>query len=329
MSRFNILSIDGGGIKGIVSAMLLERLEEKLNLMSGNPGLRLADCFQLIAGTSTGSILAGLLLCPEENGRPKYKASDAVKLYIKHGREIFDRSIIHSVLTVSGFSGAKFSNKNLLAVLQDYMGDTMLSTLVRPCVIPSYNTTDGHPVWFMSHEAKVYPHKDYPAYECIACSSAAPTFFPPYVLVKDGREAGVFIDGGMVANNPSLLALTEALSLTKPEDVTLLSVGNVQKNEALPYKHIDDGGLLNWAVPIMSIFIDSSSLTADYSLRSIFSSMGKAGDYVRAALTIDGEVPSMDDASDRNIELLCSMGERLTGLMEEKLQGYAENLLGI
>ena len=83
-----ILSIDGGGIRGILPGVMLSYIEEQLQLRSGDPTKRLVDYFDLIAGTSTGGILTSLYLCPNEHGRPKFKASQAVDLYLKHGSKI-------------------------------------------------------------------------------------------------------------------------------------------------------------------------------------------------------------------------------------------------
>lgn len=98
---FRILSLDGGGIRGIVPAQVLVTLEKKLQRASGNPDLRVADCFDLVAGTSTGGILACLHLCPQASSptRPRYSAEEALHFYLGRGPDIFERSIWERITT--------------------------------------------------------------------------------------------------------------------------------------------------------------------------------------------------------------------------------------
>src|SRR5690349_18293371 len=99
-----ILSIDGGGIRGIIPGQVLVALENKLQQLSGVPGTRISDAFDLIAGTSTGGILTCLYLCPDATGRSKFSASDAVNLYLQNGDNIFDVSVFGSIASIGGLA---------------------------------------------------------------------------------------------------------------------------------------------------------------------------------------------------------------------------------
>lgn len=90
---FRILSIDGGGIRGILPGQILVSLEEKLKSKSHNTSARIADYFDLVAGTSTGAILSAAYVCPNEEGRPKYSAKEAVNFYLEDGDEIFQHHL--------------------------------------------------------------------------------------------------------------------------------------------------------------------------------------------------------------------------------------------
>ena len=103
-----ILSIDGGGIRGIIPGQVLIALEQKLQQLSGDPNKRLADAFDLIAGTSTGGILTCLYLCPDQGTkRPKFSAAQAVDLYLQHGDNIFDVSLFKSIESLGGITDEK------------------------------------------------------------------------------------------------------------------------------------------------------------------------------------------------------------------------------
>src|SRR3954471_2747681 len=104
-----ILSIDGGGIRGIIPGQVLVALEQKLQRLSGKPELRIADAFDLIAGTSTGGILTCLYLCPDEKtGKPKFTAAAAVDLYLQNGDNIFDVSVWKALGSVGGIADEKY-----------------------------------------------------------------------------------------------------------------------------------------------------------------------------------------------------------------------------
>src|SRR5882724_3657300 len=132
----NILSIDGGGIRGIIPGQVLVALEQQLQQLSGDPNKRLADVFDMIAGTSTGGILACLYLSPDPAiRRPKFSAAEAVDLYLQNGDDIFDVSVFKSILSVGGLADEKYSAAPLENVLQKYFGDLQLSQFLRPCLI--------------------------------------------------------------------------------------------------------------------------------------------------------------------------------------------------
>ena len=102
-----ILSIDGGGIRGILPGQILISLEEKLKTKSGDPLARIGDYFDLVAGTSTGAILGAAYICPNEEGRPKFSAQEAVNFYLEDGDEIFDVGFWRSIGTLGGVNDEK------------------------------------------------------------------------------------------------------------------------------------------------------------------------------------------------------------------------------
>src|SRR3954462_11448006 len=129
----NILSIDGGGIRGIIPGQVLVAVEEAIQAATGDSTKRIADVFDMVAGTSTGGILACLYLCPGDGNRPKFSAKDAVNLYLQNGDDIFDVSIFKKIASLGGVADEKYDADVLEKTLTRYLGDVRLSQLLRPC----------------------------------------------------------------------------------------------------------------------------------------------------------------------------------------------------
>ena len=129
-----ILSIDGGGIRGILPGQILTNLEELT-------GKRVWEMFDMVAGTSTGGILACALLCPEDatsnSPKPKFTAQEATDLYLERGDDIFDVSIFKRIFSVGGIADEKYNADELEETLEQYLGDVWLSSLLRPCLMRS------------------------------------------------------------------------------------------------------------------------------------------------------------------------------------------------
>ncbi len=105
-----VLSIDGGGIRGIIPGQILVAIEEKLKEKTGNGNARIADYFDLIAGTSTGGILTCAYLTPDKEnaGRPKFDTTQVVDLYLKNGGDIFDVTLRHKLRSLGGITDEKY-----------------------------------------------------------------------------------------------------------------------------------------------------------------------------------------------------------------------------
>lgn len=243
-----ILSLDGGGLRGIFTAHLMSRLEAAV------PGY--LDKVDLFAGTSTGGLLAlGLA-----NGM---SPGDLVNLYRNRGAEIFSRPWWRGIIP----GGSKYDGVGLQKVLEDTFGAKTLGDLPKKVLVSSFDLDrwDGKPppgeyrVW----KAKFFHNYPGPGTDA-ACpvvkaaryTSAAPTFFPPV----DG-----YVDGGVVANNPSVCAAAKAIKAgAKPEELKVLSIGT-----GFNPKHLDgnDKGLLGWAPNLVGIFMEGGVDVADYQLQ--------------------------------------------------------------
>lgn len=319
-----ILSIDGGGMRGIVSAILLQSLEEKLCEYSGNPKARIGDYFDLIAGTSTGSILTVLYLYPNERGESKYCAREITQTYIDYGNYVFHRQWTYP------FWGAKYTNKYLEEMLRLYFGDSTLGELRKPCLLTSYDITKRSAVFFNSVSGREDSHRNYKLRDAILSSTAAPTYFPPTCQKERNNCNGCLIDGGVVANNPTMCAMTEAMKLPECRnltDIMTVSVGNVKNTKSYSYKKAKLWGLFNWAVPMFDILMDGSEQTVDYQMRLLYKSINQPQDYIRMQLKTEESIPKMDDSSQEAIDAYLKFGYCLAQKEKSTIDSLAKLLV--
>jgi uncharacterized protein len=254
---YRILSLDGGGIRGLLSAILLDRIETAL------PGtLGRVDLF---AGTSTGGILALGLAA----GRTPAQARE---LYEQHGAAVFAASPLERLLKLGHALGSKYDNTGLQRVLRQQFGDMTLGDLPRKVLIAAFDLDNGpdNPPQLRRWKAKFFhnfPGADSDAHERVVDvalrTSAAPSYFPVY----QG-----FVDGGVVAGNPSMAALAQALEPTtggQPlEAVSLLSVGTGRNAR---YLTIQDArwGWVQWAPHIIDLVMEGTRTVVDYECRQL------------------------------------------------------------
>ncbi|KAM4129539.1 hypothetical protein ACJW30_01G031300 [Castanea mollissima] len=210
-----VLSIDGGGIRGIIPGIILSFLESELQKSDG-PEARIADYFDVIAGTSTGGLLTTMLTAPNENKRPMYAAKDIKAFYLDNGPKIFpqDRSpFAQATKLIKAITGPKYDGKYLHSLLKEKLGNTQLRHTLTNVVIPTFDIKLLQPAIFSSFEVKNHAHFDALLSDICIGTSAAPTYFPAHNFdTKDstGRVRKFnLIDGGLAANNPALIAIGE------------------------------------------------------------------------------------------------------------------------
>ncbi len=332
-----ILSIDGGGIRGILPGQILVALEEKLKKFDTNPDARIADYFDLIAGTSTGGILACMYLTPtdKKNKRPKFSAKKAVELYLNRGDEIFDVSLWQKVRSVGGITDEKYSADELEEALDDYIGELKLSELVKPCLVTSYDIKRRKGHFFRSHKAKIEESYDFLVKEAARATSAAPTYFEVARVKSVDKQVYPLIDGGVFVNNPSLCAYSEARTWEfdadriKPtaSEMMILSLGTGGSDKSFEYKKAKDWGAIQWIVPIIDIMMSGVADTVDYQLDQIYKAVDKPEQYLRISPKLFTADSGMDNASTENLEKLRIDGEKNADDFNDKLTEFAKMLI--
>ncbi len=276
-----VLAIDGGGIRGLIPALVLAEIEQRTSR-------RVAELVDMIAGTSTGGILACALGKPDP-----LPAAEVASLYVEEGPRIFDRSLLKQITSLGGFIDERYSDTGLVRALERYLGDTPMSAATVPLVLTAYDT-EARAIHLLRSEGE---HSGATMVQAAHATSAAPTYFEP-VRVGDAT----LIDGGVFAINPSLVAYAE---LGGRLDL-LLSLGTGEHTRPLPFEKVKGWGQLEWARPVIDVVFDGGQDAIDMQLRALLSS-----GYIRLQTQLEQASDDLDDASPDNLERLREEAQRL------------------
>lgn len=336
-----VLAIDGGGVRGLVAAVILDALEgERRALGATRP---LADCFDLIAGTSTGAIIAAGLAAPDATGtRSRRSAAELRDLYRRDARRIFPRRYwraIPLIGIVRQLFGPLYSAKPFERVLSEHLGDTPLSAARRNLLITSYAIDPREIMLFRGGPA--YREAGHGAgvrmtgarlVDAVIASASAPTYFPPRRVVdqRTGEDVTA-IDGGVYVNNPALLAFAEAVRLFPGDDVRVVSIGSGRLLDPYPYRASRRWGFWEWISPIGRYRTPLLSAIADGQSRAVNLELEKlAGEdyFTRFDYDLMPErgSPNLDDASARNLKRLERGALQEVEAMRPRLKALAKAL---
>jgi patatin-like phospholipase/acyl hydrolase len=318
--NFKILSIDGGGIRGIIPAKILTELEQYIQVQGS--GKKIFEEFDLICGTSTGAILAvGLAL-----GIP---AGELLKFYKQHASTIFPRWI-WNLNKLKGLYRPLYSNKSLLKALHDVYsmatdGKTaLLNDAKTKLCIPSFNGGTGEINVLKTKHTEHYT-RDFkiPAHHAALSSASAPVYFPPHSF-KFSNELGAghnlnMIDGGVFANNPALIGVFEATDKLKCKfkDIKILSLGTGQGKHILK-RRWKPPSFRYWLIPnprLLDIVLDSQSQITEQYLFFMNRSLADFGQemiYRRVQYEFHDKPIALNTSVPRDLERLEIIGEELS-----------------
>jgi patatin-like phospholipase/acyl hydrolase len=342
MAPFRLLSIDGGGIRGILPGMILAELERRTK----KP---ISSLFDVVAGTSTGGILA-LGLTVQDAGRPRFSASDLVDLYVRKGEEIFTKAepwetlgaivdglpLSREVRDLLGIPPnadphdlvrPKYEPAGRHRILRGAFGDARLADSLTRVFVTSYDTELRVPVLFDSagDDDHVFFDRirDVSAVDAAMATSAAPTYFPPHPLAS--RRPLTLVDGGVFANNPVGLAY----AFTRPRgaaDEVVVSLGTGSMGESYRHEEIRSWGAIRWAIPALYMMMDGQCEAAAL----LASRIVPEGRFFRwQALLAEASVPQdLDDASEETVGRLVALAERLVLARSGELDRVCELVSG-
>lgn len=329
--KFRILSLDGGGVRGYLSIKILENTEKHLNDKDGKDmpiGLR----FDLIVGTSTGAIIAGLLALGKS-------AKDIRKLYENDIPVIFSKEMQRN--KVSSMVWSKYKPDTLIQKAQSYFEEHTFEDVKTDLIVTSVDITTMSPRFHKSDFAdKNRARVDEKLSNAIVASASAPVYFP---VATELIHSTFLIDGGIVANNPSMVGIIDALTFErdskrgtkKPErleDVLLLSIGTGAQTE-IPYnlKPLMNAGGIDWLVqlplgryeqstPLIDILMASQATLVEFQAKTLLEKT--SGSYRRINPQL-GSKMKLDDVS--------SIGKlkNIADLVSEDIDWLNENLIGV
>lgn len=346
--KIRILSIDGGGVRGIIPATILESLERELQELDGKDR-RIADYFDVIAGTSTGGLIAAMLAAPDDGTkrRPLFTAEEITNFYFDKCPLMFPppfggcwtwfdklKSAYRHIM------GPKYSGHRLHQIITQTLGNKKLRDTLTNVVIPTYDIQKQYPVIFSNFEGN---NDDVNLSDVCIGTSAAPTYLPPYHF--DTHNSFDLVDGGVAANNPMLLSInhltkqammggvpeegstqfcaliqaSEALSLKKDilKNCLVLSLGTGETKTGYRATYAAHWGLWGWLSkhgknPLIDILLQSSSAIVDIQASVKFQGLELADDYLRIQEPeLEFERSALDLSTTENLNALKAIGKRL------------------
>lgn len=318
---FKILSIDGGGIRGLIPAKVLAELEIELKAL--DPKKKLYEHFDLICGTSTGAILAiGIAL-----GIP---AADLVSFYKQYAKLIFPKFYLKIIPRKTRvFTSSIYSNKELRKKLKEVFSKAnadktpLLNDLKVNVCIPTFNGNTGE-----INVLKTKHHKDYtrdyklPAHEVALSSASAPVFFPPHSFSYNNEHgSGInlsMIDGGIFANNPTLIGILEATDKLNVEisKIKVLSIGTGKSKYCIKKKTLPHS-FWYWFLPkprLLEIILDSQAQITEQYIAFLKRALGqnqKTFDYLRIQYDFGTTTIDLNSSRKNDIQALEAIGGEL------------------
>lgn len=321
--KTRVLSIDGGGTTAVVAGAALIHLEDLIKARTGDVNARIVDFFDIVAGTGIGAILAVMLNADDGNGRPLFTAGDAVKFLTEKQAELFKPK------PVGVFQrGKRFSSESMERVLKEAFKGMTLRDTCKPLLVPCYDLNSSAPFVFSRTDAAESASFNFELWKVCRATSATPSQFKPFKLTSiDGKTICSAVDGGLVMNSPSSLAITHVLhnkrdfpSVHGVEDLLLMSLGNGPLTDSRPIKLGRNGHCSTSSV--VDIALDGVSETIDQMLRNAFSL--NRMDYIR--IQADGVKGSV--LEERGVESLPFGGKRLlTETNGQRIEGFVQRLI--
>ncbi|XP_068666005.1 patatin-like protein 6 [Aristolochia californica] len=357
-----ILSIDGGGMRGILSGKTLAYLEQALKTKSGDPEARIADYFDVAAGTGIGGIFTAMLFSYQgEENRPTFRAEETWKFLAEQGKRFFRRShggggLIRRILKGSKRPESETATAAMEKSMKGLFSSMTLKDTIKPVLIPCYDLSSSAPFLFSRADALETDSYDFRLWEVCRATSALPGVFEPLEMKSvDGQTRCVAVDGGLAMNNPAAAAITHVLHNKQEfpfvrgvEDLLVLSLGSGQLMEGTyEFEQVKGWKAKEWAKPMARIAGDGAADLVDHAVAMTFG-QSRSSNYVRIqangsnvgqwSTNIDSDsspnnVKMLSAVADemlkqKNVESVLFGGKRIGGLTNaEKLDWFAGQLV--
>ncbi len=236
-----VLCFSGGGVRGIISLVLMKELEKKEKIVP-----------DLLCGVSTGAIIAGAYSI-------SMKTEDILKVYLEEIWKIFKKDFWYNIRSLNGLINPKYQSEQLRESLRKILGNIPISCIEKKLMITAYNITEDIPQYWKSYKSEI---TNYAALsDAVEASCSAPTFFEPKEIFFNR-----YVDGGVDQNDLCLSAYIEAKKLFPDEKIRIISVGTGNYK----YKYsVKKGGISDWLKDLISLFMMSNSTSPPYILKKV------------------------------------------------------------
>lgn len=320
-----IFTIDGGGTRGIMPAVMLDAIQKKL-------GSDLATKVHMWGGASVGGIEAMMLNVPsdEDPTQPKYSPKDLIDLMPLEGARIFPKSWYNTITSGGGLFGPHYPSSGIEDVALHYFGDTYLSQSLSNVIVSGFDIGRNMPVFFKSSSAKVKEDSDFHMRDVARLTSSAQTYFPVAQIQSRTGKVVCGIDGGNVCNNITMSAIVEARKkFPEATDWLVVNFGTGRVVKTVDYDTIQNKGMLYWVRPTINITMDGVSSVVDYQLNELLPPV-ELGDgyfkrrYYRFQPTIPESLSSLDSVE--NLTSLRMIAENYVQEHDSEFTAIAEEL---
>lgn len=339
-----LLSLDGGGIRGIITCVILKYIEDQLKQLD-DENAKIGDYVDFVSGTSTGALIASLLLMPDDNHpkKAKHSITDALNIYLGEGKNIFSKTfwtLLNNPLSV-------FKGNLATIVLEEQLNivfkNTELKQLIRPCAFVAYDTVNQKPKIFNSIDA-ISPFRNFYVKDVCRASSAAPTYFEPVNIQSFAKQEFCCIDGGVFANNPTFLGYIETQKINfnkylKDEskfngiaplkEFVVISIGNGSRAKSYTYQDLYGISKSKWVDPLVDIFISTGVDMVDTEMQSLYSLLKPKyqQNYYRFNPQIPESAIDLGNVSDDNIKTLLKVAKTYVANHKDELDEVVKKLI--
>lgn len=323
-----ILSIDGGGVRGIIPAIILKNIEGRLPA-----GHHLKDYFHIMSGTSTGALICLMLNSNNKSNNNPYFMKDVIDLYKNISSDVFKSSFWYDIKSIKGLRSAKYDSSSLESYLLKYLGDSKLSDTPVNLIIPAFDLKKRYMKFFSTKNSTKYENEDYYLRDVARATTSAPTYFEAaYIKDISGSEEGIYVDGGVGVNNPTTSAIVHAIELYgRDNEIYVLSLGtgtsyspaddNVEKLDL----DIHGMGKLDWTSHIIDVLMDANTEVSHVHAMNVLG----AKYYQRIQLILNLDCMDLDNGSPENIEKLTKSANDFIESNEFLLNEIATTLIRI
>ncbi|MCG8339804.1 MAG: patatin-like phospholipase family protein [Cytophagales bacterium] len=294
--KIKILCVDGGGIKGVIPARILQAIEQTTQQ-------RIFELFDIAIGTSTGGLVV-LSLGVGTDNTAKYKAADLVNFYVDSAKKIFTKSFVRKIITGFSLWGAKYSNKQLDRLFQEIFDDALLSETLYAAYIPFYSLSDAEPRIANTPLAKKSDDYNFYLKNISVAAAAAPTYFAPAEFTNvSGSKQYKGTDGGIFANNPELISIIAAHYKNPSFDrdnVVIVSMGTGEVEKTTPM--LTNDGIIGWLKDedFVDLILRSESEITELIVKAAFPK------HYRLQVAIPKPLSALDDAANVPPLLKCT-----------------------